>query len=83
MTDPQTMALFTISAGSAVGALLMAAAADEAVQDSSKARRRAVLQQPFQCTPKRVRPLVFRLTSFAFLFEMAVSGSVLIGTCSW
>ncbi|WP_237482555.1 hypothetical protein [Lichenibacterium dinghuense] len=78
MTDPQAVALFTIAAGSAVGALLMATAADEATQDRSRAAHRAVLQQPLRRRPAWVRPVAFRCTSFAFLVGMTASGLVLI-----
>ena len=77
MTDPQAVALFTIAAGSAVGALLMAAAADEAVQDSSRAARRAVVPPRLGLGPAWVRPMAFRCTSFAFLFGLAASGLAL------
>ena len=78
MTDPQAVALFTIAAGSAVGALLMAAAAEEAEQDNFRAARRLVFQQPLRRRPAWVRPVTLRCTSFAFLFGLAVSGLALI-----
>lgn len=78
MTDPQAMALFTIAAGSAVGALLMAAAADEAARDTSRAARLAILQPPSRSRSAWARPTALRCTSFAFLLGMAASGLVII-----
>ncbi len=82
MTDVQAVALFTMAAGSAVGALLMAVAADEAMQDASRADRRAAIQQPFGHRRAWVRPVAFRCTSFAFVIGMAVSGLILMSACS-
>ena len=80
MPNPHDVALFTLTAGTAVAALLMADAADEArdklIQEGqrrrvklSRARRMAIW----------ARPMAMRGASLGFLFGMATSGAFLVG----
>lgn len=80
MPNPHDVALFTLTAGTAVAALLMADAADEArdklIQEGqrprmklSRARRMAVW----------ARPMAMRGVSLGFLCGMATSGAFLVG----
>ena len=80
MPSPHDLALFTLTAGTAVAALLTADAADEA--------RRKVIQQgnhrlaalsPARKMVTRARPMAIRGVSLGFLCGMAASGAFLIG----
>lgn len=80
MTNPHDVALFSIIAVSAVGALLMADAADDALRGVPEIkRRRAALLTPPTRMPAWARPVALHCVSLGFLSGMAVSGAVLVG----
>ena len=80
MPSPHDLALFTMTAGAGIGALLMADAADEALQRIAEIRRRrAVLLMPTGRVRLWVRPVMLHCTSLAFLCGMATSGAFLVG----
>ena len=80
MMDARDVALFVIAVGSAVAAVLMADAADEALRGVPEIeRRRAALMQPASRIPPRVRAMAYHGVSWAFLGGVAISGALLIG----
>ncbi|WP_237480712.1 hypothetical protein [Lichenibacterium dinghuense] len=78
--SPHDLALFTMTAGAAVGALLAGDAADEALRRGPHLRlRRAGRTKWMRQLPTWARPVAFHLGSVAFLATMATSGALLIG----
>lgn len=79
-SNPHDLALFTMTAGAAMGALLLADAADEALRQIPEIKRhRAALLRPASRLPVWARPVAFHFGSLAFLGGMATSGALLIG----
>lgn len=78
--SPHDLALFTLTVGAAVGALLAADAADEALRQipDLKLRRARGVRWAIR-VPVWARPAAFHLGSLAFLATMATSGALLIG----
>ena len=80
MSNPHDLALFTLTAGTAVAALLMADTADEARQEVvEQGRHRLAMLSPTRRVLTQVRPMAMRGVSLGFLCGMATSGALLVG----
>ena len=80
MPNPHDVALFTLTAGAGVAALLMADAADEARHKLTlHGEHRLARLSPARRMVTRVRPLAMRGVSLGFLCGMATSGAFLLG----
>ena len=80
MPPPHDLALFALTSGCGVGALLMADAADEARRRvPAIRRRRAALMVAPGRIPTWARPAALHCASLGFLGGMAGFGAVLLG----
>lgn len=79
-SSPHDLALFALTGGAAVAALLLADAADEARHQIAELNRcRARRFAPMNWVLVWARPAAFHIGSLAFLGGMATSGALLIG----